>query len=435
MRDIVFILFMIIGIVAIFRWPYIGMMLWVLLSIMNPHVETYRAQSVPWNLIVAIVTVAAWILSSERKLLPSGTTTALVFLLLFWTTFNTCFAFAPSISWYYWNVAWKTVAMAVIASMMTTSMVRFHALMWVVTLSLGYFGVKGGLFTLLTGGHYAVFGPGASMIADNNSLAGALVMILPIINYLRIHSESRPIRVGIVVALVLVVTSILGSYSRGAYIGFAVLAVAYWLRSKNKILFPILAIIVLLPLLYFMPESFYERAASIQDYTTDSSIQHRFDSWYVAYRYAMDHFPFGAGFYGLTQYGVWALYMPPGMLFAAHSIYFQVLGEQGVIGLVLYLLIIGSTFLNLRAVKRNTKDKPDFVWASDLAEMMQLSFLAFCVCGAALPIDFFDLFFLWAMLSASLRMITRNHQLPLAVGNSLTHTLHPVTTPLSLPPT
>lgn len=434
MRDIFFISFMVLGIFAIFRDAYIGVMLWVLLSIMNPHTETYLAQSVQWNLIVAIVTIGVWILSPERKLPPTGATTILVFLLLSWTTFNNFFSFDPPHSWYYWNIAWKTVAMAAIASAMTVSMVRFHALMWVVTLSLGYFGVKGGLFTLLTGGHYIVFGPGITMIADNNSLAGALVMILPIMNYLRAHSESRPIRIGMIIAIVLTITSILGSYSRGAFIGLAVLSVAFWLRTKNKILFPVLAAIVLLPLLHFMPESFYQRAASIQDYSTDTSIQGRFDSWFVAYHYAMDHFPFGAGFYGLTLPGVWAPYMS-GTLFAAHSIYFQVLGEQGVIGLALYLLIIASTFLNFRAVKRNVKGVPDFLWASDLADMMQLSFMGFCVCGAALPIDFFDLFFLWAMLSASLRMITRDQQRQSATDGSLMRVLHPRTKPLSIPPT
>lgn len=434
MRDAVFILFMLLGFFAILRSPYIGVMLWVLLAIMDPHLETFRVQSVPWNFIVAIMTIGAWLLSSERKLPPSGTTTVLVFLLLAWTTFNTFFAYDPPHSWYYWNVAWKTVAMAVIASMMTTSMVRFQALMWVITLSLGYYGIKGGLFTLMTGGHYIVFGPNATMIGDNNSLAGALVMILPIMNYLRTYSESRAIRVGIFISIVLVLTSILGSYSRGAFIGLAMLLVAFWLRTKNKFLFPVLAIIVLLPLLHFMPTSFYERAASIQDYSTDNSVQGRFDSWFVAYHYAMDHFPFGAGFYGLTLRGVWAPYMP-GTLFAAHSIYFQVLGEQGVIGLVLYLLIIASTFLNFRAIRRNVKDAPGLVWASDLAQMMQLSFIAFCVCGAALPLDFFDLFFLWAMLSGSLRVITRVYQPPYVAGGRLTRTLNPVTRPLSIPPT
>ena len=433
MHDIVFVSFMLVGLVATLRWPYIGLMLWVLLSIRNPHLETFFVQSVQWNLIVALVTIGALLLSPERKFPPRGGTTTLVLLLLVWTTINTIFCFNPSFSWYYWDRGWKIIAMAMIASALTTSMVRFHALMWVITLSLGYYGFKGGLFTLLTGGHYAVYGPNNSLIADNNILATTLVMLLPIMNYLRMHSEPRSVRIGITIMLVIVLMSILGSYSRGAYIGLAVLSVAFWLYAKNKLIYPLVAIVVLLPLLSLMPESFFDRAASIQDYSTDGSVQGRFDSWWVAYRYAMDHFPFGAGSNGMVLPGVWAPYRT-GKLFAAHSIYFKMLGEQGVVGLVLYLLIIVSTFFNFRAIRRNTKDDPNFAWASDLAQMMQLSFIIFCICGAALPIDFSDLFFLWAMLSASLRIITLKSQLPLAATSLFRAALEPGTRPLSIPP-
>lgn len=409
MRDIVFVLFMLFGMLAIFRAPYVGLLLWVLLSIMNPHQETYHLFAVPWNLIVAIITIAVWFLSSERKRLPSGATTILIIALLVWTTINTFFAFNPEFSWIFWNRAWKIVAMAMLAGVLTTNVVRLQSLMWVVVLAVGYYGVKGGLFTLVSGGHSHVLGPANSMIMDNNSLAGAEIMILPIMNYLRANSEVRFLRVGLVAAMILVVTSILGSYSRGAFIGLAVLALAFWLRTKNKFIYPVIALIVLLPLLHFMPETFWHRATSIENYDVDTSVTSRFDSWWVAYRYAMDHFPFGTGFYGMVLPGVWAPYIP-GRALAAHSIYFQVLGEQGVPGLVLYVLIIVSSFFNLYVVRRNTKGVADWRSVRDLAGMMQLSLLVFCTCGAALPIDFFDLFFLWAMISANLREMTRKEQ-------------------------
>jgi len=434
MRDLVFTLFIIVGLIATLRSPFIGLMLWVLLSIMNPHQETYFVKSVQWNLIVVIVTIGTWMVSQERKLPSRGITTVLVLLLLAWTTLNTFFAFDPSFSWTYWNRFWKIIAMAVVASALTTSMVRFHALIWIVAVSVGYYGVKGGLFTLLTGGHFIVLGPQTTMIGDNNTLAGALVMILPILNYLRIHSESQVIRNGIVVAIVLVVTSILGSYSRGAFIGLAALAIMFWTRAKNKLIYPVIVAIVLLPLLHFMPESFFDRAASIQDYSTDGSVQGRFDSWWVAYSYALDHFPFGAGVNGMVLRGVWAPYLP-GIPYAAHSIYFQVLGEEGVVGLVLYLLILVSTFYNFRAVARSTKNVPDLAWARDLAQMMQLSLLAFCVCGAALPLDFFDVFFLWALLSATLRQVTQKGRQTLAVPSPFVRNLAPAPRPLGIPPT
>jgi len=433
MRDIAFVLFMLLALLATVRRPFVGLLLWVLFSIMNPHEEIYHLSTVPWNFILVIVTVGAWLLSSERKSPPRNITTVLIFALLAWTTFNTFFAFNPEYSWIFWNRAWKIVAMAILAGILTTNTMRFHALMWVVAIALGYHGVKGGLFTLASGGHYHVFGPANSMIGDNNSLAGALVMVIPIMNYLRANSEMRAVRIGASAAIILVLTSVLGSYSRGAFIGLAVLGFAFWLRTKNKMMYPIIALIVLIPLLHFMPESFYHRAASIQDYDADSSVTSRFDSWWVAYRYAMDHFPFGTGFYGMILPGVWAPYIP-GRSLAAHSIYFQTLGEQGVPGLVLYLLIIASSFLNLQAVRRDTRGIAEFTATYDLAGMLQLSLLVFCVCGAALPINFFDLFFLWAMLSGSLREMTRKVQPARAGIGPYMRQLAPVPQPLQMPP-
>jgi len=434
MRDIILTLFTLCGLIATLRAPYVGLMLWVLFSIMNPHQEAYGfARSVPWNLIIAIVTTGAWMASAERKLPPRGATTALVFALLAWTTFNTLFAFDPSYSWTYWNRAWKIVAMGIVAGTLTTSRVRFQALMWVVALSLCYYGVKGGLFTVIKGGHSQVFGPPKSMIYDNNTLADALVMVLPIMNYLREYSESRALRTGIWVAIILVVTSIVGSYSREAYIALAVVAIAFWMRTGRKFLYPVIAVIVLVPLLSLMPASIFQRAASIQHFNTDDSFQTRVDSWWVAYRYAMDHLPFGAGFYGMNLGALWNHYIP-GELHAAHSIYFQTLGEQGVIGLILYLMVIAVGFLNFRAVRRDTRNVPEFAWARDLAEMMRLSFLAFCVAGAAAPINFFDLFFLWTMLSATLREMTRKEKVPLAVETPFVPELEPVRRPLRVPP-
>ena len=170
MRDIALLLCVLGGLGATLRYPYVGLLMWVWFSVMNPHQETYSlGRSIPWNLIIAIVTTGSWLVSAERKAPPRGVTTGIVLLLLAWTTFNTFFAFDPSWSWVYWNRAWKTIAMCVVAGAMATNRVRFHALMWVVALSLCYYGVKGGLFTFATGGHNHVFGPPDSMLSTTTN--------------------------------------------------------------------------------------------------------------------------------------------------------------------------------------------------------------------------------------------------------------------------
>lgn len=407
MRDIALSLFVFAGLLVTFRFPFAGMLIWVLLSIMNPHQETYSfAQNIQWNLIVAVVTIASWLVSRERKLPPDGFTTTAILVLLAWTTLNTFFAFDPAWSWVYWNRAWKTVAMGVLAGILTTNRVRFQALIWMVALSLGYYGIKGGIFTLMTGGTNRVFGPPDSMLGDNNQLGLALVMVLPLLHFLRVHSASRWIRAGLLFSLVLTLAAIFGTYSRESYIALGAVVIAFWLSTRKKLRYSAIGALVFIPLLMLMPASFYERAASIQQYNTDVSFQSRLDSWWVAWRYAMDHAPFGAGFYGMNLQGLWNQYIP-GEMHAAHSIYFQVLGEQGIVGLALYLLVLLAGVLRLRSVHRETRNIPALRWEYDAAQALWLSLLAFCVGGAAAPMAFFDLLFLWVMLSGTLLYIAR----------------------------
>jgi len=122
MRDILLALFVFGGLVATFRYPYVGLLLWVWFSIMNPHQEVYSfAHRMPWNLIIAIVTISSWLLSNkERKLPPGGFSTVAVLTLLVWCTFNTFFAFDPVWSWEYWDRAWKTLAMCLLAGALLT---------------------------------------------------------------------------------------------------------------------------------------------------------------------------------------------------------------------------------------------------------------------------------------------------------------------------
>src|SRR6185437_6497326 len=156
---------------------------------------------------------------------------------------------------------------------------------------------------------------------------------------------------------------------RGAFIALGGLVTVAWLRAKQKLLYPLAAAIVIVPALYFMPASFYERMNTIHDAQNDASVQGRFDAWYVAYGYAVDHFPFGAGFDGPQREWIFGAYEPGHTSHAAHSIYFEVLGDQGFGGLVIYLLILGVTVRNAMVVRKLTKDRPEFSWAYDLAGM------------------------------------------------------------------
>lgn len=144
----------------------------------------------------------------------------------------------------------------------------------------------------------------------------------------------------------------------------------------------------------FMPAGYFNRMNTISSANQDDLFQGRLDAWNVAFSYARDHFPFGTGLYGLQLSEVFHYYLPTKSPHAAHSIYFQVLGENGFVGLAIYLLILAVAFLKCSSILGAARKKPELKWAADLAVAIQSSLFVFCVSGAALSMAYYDFFIL-----------------------------------------
>jgi probable O-glycosylation ligase (exosortase A-associated) len=256
--------------------------------------------------------------------------------------------------------------------------------------SIGFFGVKGGIFSLATGGNYRVWGPDGSFIAGNNELALAELMVLPLMLYFAHRAKRHWVRVLHWGCFVLTTISILFSYSRGAFLGFAALAFVMIVRSRYRV--PALGMAALLAALLFAvaPASWTDRMFSIKDYQTDESAMGRINAWHFAANLASDRI-FGGGFRTFTR--EWFIvYAPnPTDVHDAHSIYFEVLGEQGYPGLVLFLAILGTTLWRLERLRKRGGGEGGRAWYAELAEMLQFSVIAYSVGGAFLGLAYFDL--------------------------------------------
>jgi probable O-glycosylation ligase (exosortase A-associated) len=387
-------------------YPFAGVIVWTWFTVQNPHEEAYGfVQTLPLNMAIAVVTIAAWLFSREPKLPPMRFLIWAILIFLAWTTFNSFFAFSPSWSWPFWDRTWKIFALGLLVATLATNHTRINAIVWTIVISLFYYGVKGGIFTIVTGGNFHVVGPENTIIGDNNQLAVALLMALPLANYLRTESAHKFISWGLLAGMAFTLVSVVGSYSRGGIIALGALAIVAWMNGKRKILYASLFTAALVSALNFMPPAFWERVGTIQSATDDPSVQGRLVAWQVAYRYANDHFPLGAGFYGPQLAGIFHSYFPNEEPHAAHSIYFQVLGEQGYIGLFIYLLIIAGAFFKCWKIGRLARQRPDLVWAANLARMLLMSLIAFCVGGSALSMAYYDVFVLCIALLVPLETL------------------------------
>src|SRR3546814_675037 len=132
--------------------PHVGILLWSWVSYMNPHRLAYGfAYSFPFLNYIALFTMAGFFISREPKLFPRHPLVWLLLIYFLWTTFTSFFAAYPEMAWAKWDKFFKIILFTFITMALMQSKNRLTALIWTIVLSLGFFAVKGGIFTIMTG--------------------------------------------------------------------------------------------------------------------------------------------------------------------------------------------------------------------------------------------------------------------------------------------
>lgn len=378
--------------------PFVGVLLWSWVSFMNPHRLAWGfASTLPVATLAFGITLVGCLMAREPRRLPINAITLLLMVMTVCITITSITALAPSqVVWAKWEFIFKIIMGLLLTAALLTDRERIHALIWLIAISLGYFGVRGGIFTLLTGGQYIVLGPPDTIIGDRNHLAVALLVVLPLMNYLRLQSPHRLVRQGLVAAMALTLFSVVGSQSRGALVGLAATALVFWFRSSAKVLSGIALVIAIGGAVAFMPESWTQRMQTIETYEEDASAMGRVRIWMAALDLALERPLVGGGFKAVYQQEIVNRVAPGTIARADHSIWFEVLGEQGFPGfLVWFSIILAGAFYTLR-ISRLTRGRADLRWASDLARMAQVSIIAYVVGGTFLSLGYWDMF--WTLL-------------------------------------
>ena len=400
MRDVL-ITVVVLGLLPfILRSPRIGAYVWAWLSMMNPHRGAFGfARTFPFAYLVALSTLISFLFSRERRPFPLNSITLIYLLFVFWMGVTSLFAIStPDVVLERWIFVLKIHLMLIVSMMLIRGREQIERLVWVITLSIGFFGVKGGIWTLIVGGGGRVGGPSGSMIEDNNGLGLALVMLIPFMYFLQQVSSRRLVRMAMVFCIVTTCFSILGSQSRGAFLALVVMSFVLALKGKRPFQMGALVSILLVSAIIFMPDSWSGRMGTIQTYEQDLSAMSRIYTWKTMWALALDRPLVGGGF-GTDNPVVFALYAPAfvgdyvgGSVFVAHSIYFQALGEHGFPGLLLYLLIGFLTWRRAGKIAKQTGADPEFgSWVPLLMRMVQVSLIGFAAGGAFLSLVYFDL--------------------------------------------
>jgi len=391
-----------------FKRPFIALGLWVWTAMFFPNYWVYgSAGLVRYNLLFSLGTIITYVSYKNKPTVNFRGTGRIVVLFCLWTLISALLSVGlVELSVEYFIRFLKVVLLFVFIILIIEKKLHFDFFLWCLVLSIGAYGGFEGTKYILTGGGHKIEGMTGHALGDRNELSLAMVMLIPIcIYFLRRYSPvSKLIKMAFLGLILLLVLSVLGSNSRGGLISLLFLGGYFFTQSKNKFTYIITFSILMVIALQLVPEEWFSRMNTIEDAGDDASFMGRVVAWKLSLMLAIENPIFGGGMKSLEFWPVWShlsdqfhsgvlswfttgTAVPDVVGRAAHSIYFQVLGEQGFVGLIIFLTIFITSIWRSNRIVCN-KNTPD--WAKDLAQMLKLSILCYLIGGGALSFAYFD---------------------------------------------
>ena len=413
MRDLFFLAVLPLFLYAMAKRPFIAVGMWFWTAMFFPNAWLYGMGSgIRYNLIFTGVAMLGYLTLKNKPRAQFGAIGGMIFVFFLWTTASTIMTIGlQEVAWEYWVRFLKVVLLFVFVVLVLEKKLHIDFFIWCAVLSIGFYGGLEALKYVASGGGHMIAGFHGHALGDRNELALAFVMILPLCGYLMTEygKQSVVIRFGLLGLMGLLVTSIIGTQSRGGFVALMGLAAYMFIKSDRKILLSILTIALVAALSNIVTDEWSSRMDTIGEASDDASFMGRVTAWKLSFIMAMRHPLFGGGFKALEYFPVWSSLsqdffsysffytgeaLPdPVKARAAHSVYFQVLGDHGFAGLAIFLTFLTLTFLSVRDVAIRARKRPETAWIAQLATMLQLAIFAYCLGGAALSFAYFEMLY------------------------------------------
>lgn len=402
MRDIVVSL-IIVGLMPVcFRRPFIGLLCFSWLAYMRVQDLTWGfARGVRWSMYIALITIAGFVSGPKKRwFLPDPRVAILLGLV---AAIGMSLLLSPEPGGYNFKryIEYiKIVMVALFTGALVQTREHLRIMVWVISLSLGFYGIKTGLWVIFTGGGHVLQGPGG-MLADNNDFSMALSMAVPMLFCVGISEKREILRRAFFFAVPLTVITVAATYSRGGFLACsAAIGLLVW-RSRNRVAGLAIGALIAVTAVVLMPQSYKDRIATMTNPEEDSSASGRLRAWRVATVMATSNPLFGVGFGQFRAHWVQYCSDPtPGEIsgqtsIVAHSSYFQIWAECGSIALGLYLMLIFSSLVTCWRIRKEARNRYFSSWIINYACMFEASMLAFMIGSAFLNRAHFDLFYHW----------------------------------------
>ena len=401
-RDIIVVTTVFTALPYCFTRPFFGLLVFSWLAYMRPQDICWSfAKSLHFSMPVALLMFSGFFFFEKRPFTRSFRSGKWILALGLWVSMSMFLNLThPGVQMPKWLDLIKVFVIAFFTAGMVDDKKRLDLLIWTIALSLGFYGIKGGLFGILTGGRI-LQGPGG-MMKDNNDFCLAMNMNLPILYYLAYTVKQRRVRQFLFAACALTIVAIIITTSRGGFLTMAGVIGLFILKSNKKFIGISSCFAAVILFIIFMPADVRERLATLGNVREDGSASGRLHAWNVAYNMFKAKPVLGVGFqaftfnfrkYDPTPQELWQEGKKERSVRVAHNSYLQVLAESGAPALIFFLAMLISSVLLMRRLRRINKARDGPLWITNYTHLIEVSLAAFCAGAMFLNRSHFDLLY------------------------------------------
>ena len=400
-----------LALAAILR-PKIGVFAIVWFALMRPDVWAWSSTQYPYASILEMGTLIGSLTHLDRiPIILKNPILRLLLLLQVPIFLSIVLAIHPSLCYepYRWYLGCVVSSVLIVMHIQTES--DFRRLLVIAALSIGYLGARYGLFGVIHGGVRFSGGYGASL-SDNNTLALALAMGVPLGWFAKDLIRSVPVRLSLLVSVFLTIAAVVFTYSRGAAVSLVAVFLVAILHSRHRIILAVALAILTVPSVYLVKDTYFDRLETLSDTKDDVSAQQRVENAKVAQRMWEDYPIIGVGFGTDNQRYLWTRYANTEGVsgrypLVIHNTYLQMLVDSGTFALLAYLSLLFGTIFLMERSSRRLKRAGSPLYDCPLA--IEAGLIAFAVGSTFLTRITFDFTYILLMMGAAWLAVEPEH--------------------------
>jgi probable O-glycosylation ligase (exosortase A-associated) len=394
-----------ICLVAPFR-PKIGLYGYVWFGLMRPDLLAFAEGKYPYSLALAIATgvgairhapqIAVWVRNPFCRLL---------LVLQVAVGLSAFLAVRQELSADRYAIYIRMIVVLLLIPLLLTEAADCVHLLLVAGFSLGFVALKFGSFGIVRGGVDLVSGYG-DMLADNNFLALALAMLIPLAWHCRAFASSRLARTLWLAIIACAMAGIVMSGSRGGSLSM-LLALLLIVSQRGRKLVPVALIAICLAgAIYMVQDRYFKRMETLENVHEEASAESRLIHASTALKMWADYPLLGVGFGGFNYSALAPRYMQQSAdeklaNHVVHNSYLQMLVDSGIFAFLSYCGLLFYSILWLgKSAERMKLFGPQL---EAIPRAIQGPLLVFVVGSAFYSCQRMDLPYLFLMIAAAWR--------------------------------